>query len=316
MITNNLYEKILISPITKNVNKLFILSGYSSGTFVRQHLIDLININPNCEVKLIIGMGAKDTEHLTYLNLLDNFKKNLSIFYYTSRPLNHSKLYVWLKDNTPLIGFSGSANYSQYGFFETKQRNQMTEDNPQELLEFFNVSLKNSSEITDNKFIIEINDLFVKKGQTQPFQPGRIEWIKENEIVKISFLDKAGILPSKSGLNWGQRVDNKGYQREPNQAYLSIKSDAKKKGFLPEKQFTFTLLTDDGVPLDCTVQQESRKAISTTKDNSILGKYIRKRIGVPEGSKIEVKDLVKYGRTDFILKKIDDETFLFDFSVD
>jgi hypothetical protein len=309
MLTKNLYKKILISPVTKNVNKLFILSGYSSGTFARKHLIDIIKINPNCEVKLIIGMGLKDTEHLTYLNLLKNFKKNLSIFYYTSRPLNHSKLYIWLEDDIPLIGFSGSSNYTQYGFFETKQINQMTQDDPQQLLYFFNDSLKKSSEITDNKFIVEVKSLFMNEVQQQLFIPGQIEWIKENEIVKISLLDKKGIVPKKSGLNWGQRPG-----REPNQAYLSIKSDARKEGFLPEKKFTFTLLTDDGIPLNCTVQQQGRKSITTT-DNSILGKYIRKRIDVPEGSKIEVEDLIKYGRTDFILKKIDDETFLFDFSI-
>ena len=96
---------------------------------------------------------------------------------------------------------------------------------------------------------------------------------------------------------------------------MPIRGDVTKEGFLPEKKFTFTLITDDGVPLDCAVQQDNRKAISTTNNNSILGRYIRKRIGVPEGGFVKKEDLEKYGRTDFTLEKIDEETFLFGFSV-
>ena len=119
----------------------------------------------------------------------------------------------------------------------------------------------------------------------------------------------------KSGLNWGQRLDDKGYQRGRNQTYLPIRKSATKVGFLPEKEFTFTMLTDSGISLDCTVQQDGRKAVTTTDNNSILGRYIRQRIGVDDGSLISVEDLERYGRTDFVLSKIDEETFLFDMSV-
>ena len=47
--------------------------------------------------------------------------------------------------------------------------------------------------------------------------------------------------------------------------------------------FRFTLITDDTKSFDCVVAQEGRKAIETTDDNSLLGKYIRKRIGVDLG---------------------------------
>ena len=88
----------------------------------------------------------------------------------------------------------------------------------------------------------------------------------------------------------------------------------KQEGFLPEKTFTFTLLTDDNETLDCTVQQDGRKASSTTNDNSLLGKYFRGRLGVESGSLVTKDDLIRYGRTDFSLRKLDDETFFLDFS--
>ena len=125
------------------------------------------------------------------------------------------------------------------------------------------------------------------------------------------FLSKNGELPLRSGLNWGQRPE---HNRNPNQAYLSIRSDARREGFLPEKTFTFTLLTDDNETLDCTVAQEGRKAIHTTNDNSLLGKYFRDRLGIDSGLLVTKDDLIRYGRTDFLLKKLDDETFFLDFS--
>ena len=140
-------------------------------------------------------------------------------------------------------------------------------------------------------------------------RPGEIEWIENNKSVRISFLSRNGTLPSRAGLNWGQRPG-----REPNQAYLPIRSDARQEGFLPEKTFTFSLLTDDNETFDCTVAQDGRKAIHSTNDNSELGKYIRKRLGVKLGSFVTKDDLLRYGRTDFLLKKLDDETFFLDLS--
>ena len=62
------------------------------------------------------------------------------------------------------------------------------------------------------------------------------------------------------------------------------------------------------------VQQDGRKAISTTNNNSEIGRYFRERLGVESGKLVLKDDLIKYGRTDFILRKIDDETFMLDFS--
>lgn len=84
---------------------------------------------------------------------------------------------------------------------------------------------------------------------------------------------------------------------------------------MPEIGYTFSLITDDGQAFDCVVAQEGRKAIHSTNDNSEIGKYIRNRIGVPLGSPVTVDDLKKYGRTDYTIEKIDEETFLLDFSI-
>ena len=97
-------------------------------------------------------------------------------------------------------------------------------------------------------------------------------------------------------------------------AYLSLKNDARRDGFLPPQTETFTLITDDGQAMDCVVAQQGRKAVQSTNNNSEIGKYIRKRIGVPLGNPVTKQDLELFGRTDYTLEKINDETFLLDLS--
>lgn len=314
MIRSNLYSSVLLAPCANGANELFIVSGYASATFTRRHIVDLVKQSgPSNKVNLIIGMPKKKTDHQGFLSLLDSHPNIFCGHYFEGRPSVHCKLYSWFKDNSPKDAFSGSANYSQYGFFEENQANQLTNDDPIEIRDYYNELLRSSILIKDA--IVESAIPFRIGRLTDSVPPGEIEWIEDNKVVKISFLTREGIVSTSSGLNWGQRLDNLGNQREPNQAYLSIRKEAKKKGFLPEKGFTFTMLTDSGNSLDCTVQQDGRKAVATTDNNSILGKYIRQRIGVAEGSLISVEDLERYGRTDFVLSKIDDETFLFDMSI-
>ena len=302
-----------MDPCNSGANELFIVSGYASATFAHKHVKDLLRTNDNKKVNLIIGMPTKAADHQGFLNISKAHPGNFSGFYFQGRPNVHCKLYSWFKDDIAKFGFSGSANYSQSGFSERLQGNQMVGDDPSTIKDYF-IDLLGSS-IPMQDFEPEVSEIYRPQLADGSIHAGDIEWLSENKSVRISFLDRTGNLPGKSGLNWGQRVDNLGNQRDPDQAYLSIRKDARKEGFLPDKGFTFTLLTDDGNALDCTVQQEGRKAISTTDNNSILGQYIRERLGLESGSFVTADHLENYGRTDFTLEKINDETFYFDISV-
>ncbi|WP_429825099.1 hypothetical protein [Brevibacillus laterosporus] len=46
----------------------------------------------------------------------------------------------------------------------------------------------------------------------------------------------------------------------------------------------------------------------------MLGKYFRKRLGVPFGTKVKTEHLRQYGRDSVAFYKINDETFYLDFS--
>jgi hypothetical protein len=322
MIVDNLYSSALVKPnLDGNANRLYIVSGYASATFARRHIVELLATNENFEINLIIGMPKAKSDHMAFLLLHKEFKGRFNGYYFQSQPPVHCKVYSWFDGNKPFLGFAGSANYSQFGFFSHQQLNQLSEEDPVAIKKLYDELIKKSIFIPDHKIVLPTGH---RIPHIKSVPPGEIEWEIPDKRVTISFLDKTGILPKKSGLNWGQRLAksiNKKTgkisftKRNPNQAYLSIKGDARKHGFLPEKKFTFTVLTDDKQTLDCVVAQDGRKSVETTYDNSILGNYIRNRIKLPSGAPITVEDLEKYGRTDFTLEKINDETFLLDFSV-
>lgn len=320
MIIENLFPKALIEP-KFNANKLYIVSGYASATFARRHITDLLQINNDFEINLIIGMPSGKSDHLAFVSLHSEFRNNFKGYYYKSGVPVHCKVYSWYKDEVPFVGYTGSANYSQYGFFNHLQVNQLNEDNPEEIKNLYFKLLGESVFIPDHEVVMP-------KSHIIPFEasiaPGTILWQVPNVRVKISFLTHKNELPQVSGLNWGQRESkstnkNTGKvtwsKREPNQAYLSLRKGARVEGFLPEIGYTFSLITDDGHSFDCVVAQEGRKAIHSTNDNSELGRYIRNRIGVPLGQPVTVEDLERYGRTDYTIEKINEETFLFDLSV-
>ena len=61
--------------------------------------------------------------------------------------------------------------------------------------------------------------------------------------------------------------------------------------------------------------QQNGKALHSFKDNSILGSYFRKRLGLKSGALIILEHLIKYGRMDISMEKIDYGRYNLDFSI-
>jgi len=311
MILFDLYDEVLLEPPKYGANNLYVVSGYASATFANRHLRE----SDNFKLNLIIGMPGRRSDHLGYLNLYNRYDGRFNGYYLKGSPPVHCKLYSWYQENNNLSGFSGSANYSQYGFFSSNQLNQLINTDPVLIKDFYDELLTRCIPIPEFEYDIrEDEDVLIEYEQLEnSVSPGEILWEIPDKRVRISFLSRDGSLPQRSGLNWGQRPE---YNRDPNQAYLSLRKDSRKEGFLPELALTFTLITDDNQSLDCSVAQQGRKAIHSTHDNSEIGLYIRNRLGLPSGELIERRHLEDYGRTDYTIEKINDETFLLDLSVD
>lgn len=318
MFNSDMVDKILINPITKGAQKLLILSGYATPTMASWHMMKIkeLRINP-VDINLIIGMtnydGLTINAHEGFKQLVNShnelkFSKFQCQYICEGSPV-HSKLYIWLKDNTPIEAYTGSANYTQAGF-STGRREYMVPCNPEDALNYYNKAEGDS--IYCNHSEVEDNIIFTPSHPVLDSEGGYTQALVGRGIqpVKLSLLARNGETGTRSGLNCGQREG-----REPNQAYIGLPAPIARSGFFPLGKQHFSVVTDDNKQLILRVQQENDKAITTPMNNSLLGEYFRNRIGVANGAYVWRSDLERYGRTDVDFYKLDDEHYYMDFSV-
>lgn len=320
MIVANLFDKALIEP-AKSSDRLFIVSGFATAAFAKEHLEALDILGSKAAVNLIVGMPGPRSDHLAFLDLHKRYAGRFSGFYVSSPPPVHSKVYGWFDDAKGKAGFAGSANYSGFGFKDKQQTNQLSSEDPNSIRAFFERLLPKCVAMPKAAVQAAVGHKPLVAAGDVP--AGGYVWEIPGQRVRISFLAEGGELPTTSGINWGQRMA-KGRKkdgslvyspRNPNQAYLPLRGNTRNEGFLPTRAIRFTLVTDDGLSFDCVRGQQGDKAIHTTDDNSILGKYLRQRFGLASGAMVSRNDLLRYGRTDYTLEKLDEETFLLDLAV-
>ena len=304
MITNNLFQEVLVKPVEEGATELFIVSGFATASMAHRHLNEPAIKQSGAKVNLIYGMASThgvsvaDDAMFAQLEESGDFKCHYRI----DSPAVHSKVYVWMSDGNPVKAFVGSANYTQRGFLaEQQQEEAMAELDPANALEYFRTTLNGAMEVGHDD-IEEYVTLF-----TSPEQEDDTK-----DCVTLSLVTRRGIVAPRSGLNWGQRPEE---HRNPNQAYLRVTAGIGRIGFFPPRSIQFTVRTDDGFSFIAVTAQDNAKAIHTPDGNHILGEYFRRRLGVPMGDPVSRQDLDRYGRTDVEFCKLDEETFLMDFSV-
>jgi hypothetical protein len=312
----------MIQPANQ-ANTLYAISGYATPSMVYRHLNDI----PNLKLNLIIGMTSREgigrRIHNAFLDLANNtFVGRLDCRYLHGRHPVHTKAYSWYNNILPSLGFVGSANYTQNAFIGN-QGEVLSLESATEIKNYYDSLLGNTvSCLTPNienyvnlfdegYYVRRRIDIAAETAVENPIMQ-RPDLITQTGIdrVTISFLDDHGSLPAKSGLNWGQR-DN----RERNQAYIRVPADIQRSGFFPPIGEHFAILTDDGQAINCVRAQANGKAIESHENNSIVGAYFRRRMGLQLGSFVRLEDLLRYGRTDVTIHKIDNETYYMDFSI-
>lgn len=323
MYFENLYNEILLNPLgDHDVNRLLIVSGYATSAMAFHYLNDLRQKSKSIDVQLIVGMASKDgltvSNHNGFKKLVnDEFPDKFKCSYIMNSPPVHSKVYIWCHNNHPILAFTGSANYTQTALCLNSQRETMTTCDSSRGAEYFNSLLKETifcNHPEAEQFITIYRDSLRRK----EYEMGVIDEAEYNvndymglPSVTVSLLDRSNNLPQRSGLNWGQRPEER---REPNQAYIRLTSDIYHTDFFPPISVHFTLFTDDGKTLICTRAQQNGKAIHTPHNNSLIGEYFRNRLGVGNGEPVKAEHLIKYGRRDIKFYKIDSETYYMDFA--
>lgn len=319
MITANLAEKVLIDPIRRGMDSLFIIAGYATPTMASWHIkqIQMMELRP-IEIKLVVGMCCYDGltadvhEGFKALSEMRNSAEGLSSFtcqYVFEGPPVHSKLFIWSQEGIPYEAYAGSANYTQVAFGSSR-RELLTQCDPLQAYDYFNQIEAHSMFCTHPEI-----EQYIMIRSAHPVLDGEspsVERLRGLEIrsVTLSFITRTGDTGARSGLNWGQRPG-----REPNQAYIPLPSHIARSGFFPLNGKHFAVTTDDGKQLILRVEQANDKAITTPLNNSQIGEYFRNRLGLPNGAYVSRADLERYGRTDVTFYKLDEETYFMDFSV-
>lgn len=220
----------------------------------------------------------------------------------------HTKLYIWENDDEiHNIAFNGSANYSMQAFHY--RRECMSLCDPVAGLNYFNSLLDDTINCLD--YTIQEREA-LRNTENLPEEyddPDSKDYsyytTKEpvpNGVLKVSLLTARGEVGYGSGINWGIRPN--GTKRDRDQAYIPYNTRDRRPGFFPDRVNPeddncplFRVVTKDAGTFHMRMAQAGNKALHTAESNAILGKWIRRRLGVSSGTFVTKQMLEDYGRT-------------------
>lgn len=327
----DLEDKILETP-SAEVDNFIVLSGYVGVEPIKK----LADLPSNVHATVIYGMYGSDSIsaplHQALLKL-QNKMSNVDIFYSTI-PV-HSKVYFWKEGDAITKALIGSANFSVSGL-RNDYKEVLTNMNEGSFSDF-----KTYYEYVKERCIL-CTDANIKTRKVSKFPRTSVQPqpLLAHGICRVSFLDKKGSVPQKSGLNWGCS----GGHVSQGDAYIRITMDYIRifpKMFPPKKYVDgvqnvnstgrknrendeVELIWDDGTVMVGLLEGQVYnkkdgviypKQLSTSPQKSILGVYLRKRLGVDLNHVITKSDLRKYGRTHIDISLISEGIYYMDFSV-
>ena len=327
----NLEDKVLEIP-SSEVDNFIVLSGYVGIEPIKK----LADLPSNVHATVIYGMYGSDNIsaplHQALLKL-HNKMPNVDILYSTI-PV-HSKVYFWREGETITKALIGSANFSVSGLRNDYKEilTNMSEDSFPDFKTYYEYVKERCILCTDA-------NIKTRKISKFPRTSVQLQPLYAHGICRVSFLDKKGSVPQKSGLNWGCS----GGHVSLGDAYIRITMDYIRmfpKMFPPKKYVDgiqnenstgrknrendeVELIWDDGTVMVGLLEGQIYnkydgmiypKQLSTSPQKSILGVYLRKRLGVDLNHVITKTDLRKYGRTHIDISLISEGIYYMDFSV-
>lgn len=336
MYTENLENKILLNPAVElGCTSLKIITGYTDIECIYRHLINLSDMDKKerFSVEMILGMtnsnGLSEKKHRDINRLIESIKDNSKMPDFICRYKVvgadiHSKVYIWSKDNNPVLAFCGSANYSMNAFF--KRRECMTDCDSSEAQKYFDSIVPDTILATDSAVKDRINFARKKEAEVEidTYNLENLTWTMFEDKIpldtcQVSLLTADGKETGNgSGLNWGIRPN--GTKRDRDQAYIPYNKKDKKDGFFPLKKDNsvknnplFKVVTKDFPPFFMRVAQDGNKGIHSAESNALLGKYFRNKLGLASGTFITKEMLENYGRTYVTFKKYDNDVYVMEF---
>lgn len=309
VLTTDLYEQVLMRYVRMGADELHIVSAYSTPEMCTQLIADAVEIGRAVRINLIIGMvgidGIDEESHNAFLRIRQSATGSPGdlLVRYGRRDLGvHSKVFVWSRDREPFEAWVGSANFTQAGFGVwgngARRMEVMTPIDALDGLIYYNDIFQESVDLEDESVLVTTgrrNEVSRVMSSGDRFGEPPIEKVIL-PLVALQSDARTGTVRGgvhvRSGLNWGQRAE---YNRDPNQAYIPVPSLVQRSDFFPPRRVVFRVVTDDDDVLLMARAQDNGKALHTPLDNGTLGRYFRRRLGVPSGAPVRTEDLIEYG---------------------
>lgn len=322
LFNSNLEEIIFNRHHTFQSDELVILSGYLGPNPVAR--LETLPFTSTVIYGMYGDKGIQNSLHNALLHIHNNVP-HVNI-YYSQIPI-HSKCYIWKNNHNIQHALIGSANFSTNGL-TTPDREILAEttyDTFQPLNDYINRVLTNSIICTDVVLTQQNQNILT----TQNIHA-------TTQFCRMSLLGRENTIQRASGLNWGQGRGNV----TPNDAYITIKKEYIRQYpnlFPPKQGFTtmfnvggreqkrqsdkVEIIWDDGFTMDALLEGNQKengliypKQMSSFPSKSIMGQYLRHRLGVQSGHFVTQEDLERYGKTYIDVSLIDEGIYYFDFS--
>lgn len=328
----NLENKVFEAPTSLSVDNLIIISGYIGVKPIER----LLTLPSDIHATVIYGMYGSDNIsaplHKALLELQEKLP-HVEILYSTI-PI-HSKIYFWKQGKNIASALVGSANFSVSGLRNDYKEvlSDVDENSFADFQDYYDYIKGKCIPCTDDS-------IKVRKMARVPRTLIQKQPLLSHGICRASFLDENGLVPKKSGLNWGCS----GGHVSKGDAYIRITMNYVRmfpKMFPPKKYVDgveninstgrknrendeVELIWDDGTTMVGLLEGQNYnkvdnmiypKQLSSSPKKSILGSYLRERIGVSLDHVITKTDLRKYGRDHIDISLISEGVYYMDFSV-
>ena len=338
-------EQIIFSKhelLSDAPDELLIISGYL-GPAPIERLNELSDMN----ITVIGGMYTNgiDVRLLTSLETIKNTNPNLKILY--SQQEIHSKIYIWKKEDKVLSALIGSANFSSNGLRTDFKESlaDATRDTFEPLIEYSKYILEHTTEtpsLKSSQAIVNYNEDNTIHNILD-VAPERLYTV---DIPLYSESPSRGkYVPERSGLNWcfsnGHVAIGDAYIRIP-KSIIQMETELIKPfdgsyvstTLRRRNSDSIELIWDDGFIMEASLEgiqtyqnRNYPKQLASYKaqtpylngnrisSKSILGRYLRNRLGIGLTDLITMETLENYGRATITLSLIEEGVYYADFSI-
>lgn len=339
MFTEEFEDRILFAPAKidgLSCNRLKIVTAFTDVERISSHLIKLYDGKnkeyvPNIKVDIILGMtkgaGLTEKKHkkicaqIGRLNSVAGMPK-ITCRYIVEGKQVHSKVYVWCRGNKAVAAYCGSANYTMNAFYV--RRECMDACDAKEAHRYYKSLLPDSMDCFDDGLSSWLTFASKKNVEDDVAETNlenlsweKYETIQPLDMLEISLLKADGTETGYgSGVNWGIRKN--GYKRNRNQAYIPYNMADQKKGFFPPVNPdgtypVFKVIIKGYGAFYMRQAQANGKGLHTPESNAVLGEWIRRQLGVPDGVYITKEMLENAGGTKVLFKKYDDGIYTLEY---